>query len=183
MLARTLAGAAFAMTLLAMAPVAMTAAQGSPSVRSVKCTVRGDSIPGIASSHVLSTRGEVIVYRTRGRLFDTLWACTRGHGRGVAIGRDESHQAGEDVGNQYGPELTLGPVQVADNWALVTQEKGSAQEAACVKYMAPCPGRSDTLVHRRRDEAHAVAGEVLAFVAVTGFRLGGWGRGSRSAAV
>jgi hypothetical protein len=145
-LAGTLLAAALAAALLALAPVAMTMALGSPSTRSVKCSVRGHSIPRIAGSRVLSTHGEVIVYRTRGRLFDTLWACTRGHGRGAALGRDESHQAGEDAGNEYGPELTLGPVQVAGNWALVTQEKGSAQEAACTKYMTSCPGRTDTLV-------------------------------------
>jgi len=142
-----LAGAAPALALLALAPVfAVTVAFGSPGARAVKCTVRGHSVPGIAASRVLSTHGEVIVYRTRGRLFDTLWACTRGHGRGAAMGRDESYQAGKDVNNQYGPELTLGPVQVAGSWVMITEEQGAADEVACSKYMAPCPGRSDTLV-------------------------------------
>ncbi len=121
-------------------------ASGSTIARSVKCEVRHHSIPGIAGSRVLSSHGEVVVYRVRGRLFDTLWACAAGHGRGAAMGRDESYQAGQDTGNEYGPELTLGPVQVAGNWAIATQEMGSAQEAACSKYMGPCQGRSDTLV-------------------------------------
>ena len=138
-----LAGGAIVLSLLALATVATTVASGSSSGRSVKCMVRGHSISGIAGSRVLSTHGEVILYRVRGRLIDTLWACTRGHGRGAAIGRDESYQARAE---EYGPELTLGPVQVAGNWVMVTQEKGAAQEAACIKYMGPCPGRTDTLV-------------------------------------
>jgi hypothetical protein len=141
--AKPVAGAALAIALLALAPVTRTAAFGSPSGRSVRCTVRAHSIPGITGSRVLSTHGEVIIYRTRGRVFDTLWACTRGQGRGAAIGRDESYQARED---EYGPEMTLGPVRVAGNWVMATQEQGSAQEAACLKYMGPCPGHSDTLV-------------------------------------
>jgi len=138
-----LAGGALVLVLLAHATLATSVASGSSSGRSVTCMIRGHSISGIAGSRVLSTHGEVILYRVRGRLVDTVWACTRGHGRGAAIGRDESYQA---RAKEYGPELTLGPVQVARNWVIVTQEKGAAQEAACIKYMGPCPGRTDTLV-------------------------------------
>ena len=107
--------------------------------------MRNHSIPGVAHARVVAVRGHVILYRTRGPTFDTLWVCSRGHGRGARIGIDSARQAG--TGSIYPPEWTLGRVQVAGNWAMVTQEEGAAQLTECSKYAAyPCPGITYTVV-------------------------------------
>ncbi len=119
-----------------------SASRGTPSVR---CNERDHSIPGIANSHVLTTRGHVILYRTRNSMFDTLWACSQGHGRGAKMGIDSAYQTAPS--SIYPPEWTLGRVQVASNWVMVTQDEGGTQLDECSKYGGyPCPGVKDTIV-------------------------------------
>jgi hypothetical protein len=110
----------------------------------VRCAARGNAIPGVAHSRVVSVNGEVVVYRTRGPSADHFWACSRRGNRFVLVGPDDTYQSAEE---EYGPTTTLSQFHVAGNWLIVTHETGADEFVACSKYaFYPCPGAVDTLV-------------------------------------
>ena len=128
----------------AAAAVLSLAGWCTPAEAAVRCVVRAQAIPGVAHSRVVSTSGEVVVYRTRGPSADGFWACSRRSNRFVLVGRDDTYQSAEE---EYGPTTTLSHFHVAGNWLIATHETGDAEFAACSKYaISPCRGAVDTLV-------------------------------------
>jgi hypothetical protein len=131
---------------LATATAALALAVGSRpgEAAGIGCTVKGDTIAGIARSKVIASRGATVVYRVRGHGADTWWACRAGARSRALIGRDDSFQ---QRNNEYGPTTTLSHLQIAGGWVIAVGETGADQFNGCTKYQqGPCQGPTDTLL-------------------------------------
>ena len=130
---------ALACVLAAALALAGSAASAEAAVR---CDVRGNAIPGVAGSRVVSAKGDVVVYRVRRPAFDTFWACSRRHGTRVLMGRDDSYSMRYEL---YGPTKAFGEIRIAGDWVTAIHEEDNSPE--CGKYgESECEGRSTKLV-------------------------------------
>lgn len=134
------------LTCVALVVLAASSASAQASAR---CTIHAHVVAGVPRSHVVSVKGEVVVYRVHRESeqsrTDTLWVCERQAPRAVRIGVDES-LSNEDIGEGHIPNKTLEHVQIAGPWVLATQTQ-EEDEGGCFKYeMSVCNGPRNTLV-------------------------------------
>ena len=128
----------------AIVAIALAVGSGPGEAAGIGCVAKGDTIPSIARSKVIASRGATVVYRVRGHGADTWWACRAGARSRALIGRDDSFQ---QRNNEYGPTTTLSHLEIADGWVIAVGETGADQFAGCTKYQqGPCQGPSDTLL-------------------------------------
>jgi hypothetical protein len=125
------------------------------------CAVQRHAIVGVRHSRVIAASGTVVLYRVRGAGADTYWACRRGSGGRVLIGRDDRFQKG---GSEYGATSTLSDIHLGGYWVTAIAETGADMFAVCTKYVSyPCPSPVDTLVVVDvRSGAHGSLTRVLA---------------------
>lgn len=129
--------------LIAAIAVLGTAGATSAQATTPRCIVRGHAIAALHRSRVVDTNGALVVYRVRGPMRDTYWACLRGRSTRVVVGFDDSFQSSE---SEYGATSTVGGIELAGDRVLATLETGADGYLACTKYMvSSCSGPDDAL--------------------------------------
>jgi len=130
--------------VLAAAAVAAASSWSPAAASTPSCAVAGQTIAGVAHSHVLATDRATIVYRVRGHSADAWWACRAGRAPRAFIGTDDSFQKRND---EYGPSRTLSDLRIAGRWVVAVGASGLADYETCSKYQqSPCTGPTETLL-------------------------------------